>query len=147
MSAKVGLPTGFSPASYPSQTDFETSQVNNTSWKDVGATGGKKLDQVRNTLNEKYVDSNGKTPEDHFRVNTPCPWADNVTTQLIRATHDRNSTELLPTSSDTLSIMPGPGCPLRNRRLRKLKEQLRRKTSPSSKRMPNPRVLNSRRML
>lgn len=48
-------------------------QVKNTSWRDVGATGGKKLDEVRNTLNEKYVDSNGKTPEDHFRVNSLLP--------------------------------------------------------------------------
>jgi len=147
VSAKVGLHSGFSPSSCPSQTDFETSQVKNTSWKDVGATGGKKLDEVRNSLNEKYVDSNGKTPEDHFRVNSPCPWADNVTSQLRLFSHNRKSTELRPTSSDTLSIMPGPGFPSRNRRLRKLKEQLRRKTSRSSKRMPNPRASSSRRML
>ena len=48
--------------------DAVSDKVKNTSWRDVGATGGKKIDQVRNKVNEKFVDVNGVTPEQHFKV-------------------------------------------------------------------------------
>lgn len=49
------------------QVDAVSDKVKNTSWRDVGATGGKKIDQVRNKVNEKFVDVNGVTPEQHFK--------------------------------------------------------------------------------
>ena len=84
-------------------------KVKNTSWRDVGATGGKKIDEVRTKVNEKYVDANGVTPEQHFRVGSLAKAKRRPQANSDESEHCRRSMVLQRISSGTPIITPGVG--------------------------------------